>query len=323
MLIQYGTKSNIMEVSVVVCAYSMKRYDDVCEAIESVLSQTYDNIDVILVIDGNEELFERLQSEFDNQEAVTIQCNEKNRGLSYSRTRGIDLANGSVIAFLDDDAIAHPDWIEQLVHGYNETDAIAVGGRMMPKWVAGKPSYLPEEFNWLVGANYEPRLDDWTEVRNTLGSNMSFRREVFEETGGFDEQMGLQGDSQVQSEETELAMRMYDTFGQGMLYNPDAIVEHKIFQYRTKVVWLCRRAFWQGYSKQRLKQINEDGSDDAESEFLEHLLFSSMPRRISRLTRSPSLAKLQQLLMLFILTACVGLGYVYGIITYQIAVISN
>jgi len=312
-----------MEVSVVVCAYSMKRYDDVCEAIESILSQTYDNIDVILVIDGNEELFGRLQSEFANQEAVTIQCNEKNRGLSYSRTRGIDLASGSVIAFLDDDAIAHPDWIEQLLHGYNETDAIAVGGRMMPKWVAGKPSYLPEEFNWLVGANYEPRLDDWTEVRNTLGSNMSFRREVFEETGGFDEQMGLQCDSQVQSEETELAMRMYDTFGQGMLYNPDAIVEHKIFQYRTKIMWLCRRAFWQGYSKHRLKQINASGSDDAESEFLEHLLFSSMPRRISRLTRSPSLAKLQQLLMLFILTACVGLGYVYGIITYQIAMISN
>jgi glycosyltransferase involved in cell wall biosynthesis len=306
-----------MKVSVVVCAYSMERYDDVCEAVESVLAQTYEDIEIILIIDGNEALLERLQSEFGNQEATTLRCNEENKGLSYSRTRGVELATGSVIAFLDDDAIAEPDWIEELVRGYEETDAIAVGGRMVPEWIVGRPSYLPEEFNWLVGANYERRLDEWTEVRNTLGSNMSFRRDVFEETGGFDEQMGLKGDSQVQSEETELAMRMYDTFGQGMLYNPDAVVAHKVFDYRTNPRWLCRRAFWQGYSKRALKQLDVEGPGDAESEFLEHLLFSSVPRRISGLTRRPSLADIQQLLMLFLLTACVGFGYLYGIVRYQ------
>lgn len=306
-----------MKVSVVVCAYSIERYDDVCEAVESLLAQTYEDIEIILIIDGNETLFERLQSEFGNQEAVTLWCNEENKGLSYSRTRGVEQANGSVIAFLDDDAIAEPDWIEQLVRGYEESDAIAVGGRMVPEWMVGRPPYLPEEFNWLVGANYERRLNDWTEVRNTLGSNMSFRREVFEETGGFDEQMGLKGDSQVQSEETELAMRMYDTFGQGMLYNPEAVVAHKVFHYRTKPSWLCRRAFWQGYSKRALKHLDVDGPGDAESEFLEHLLFSSVPRRISELIRRPSHTGLQQLLMLFLLTGCVGFGYVYGIIRYR------
>jgi len=295
----------------------MERYDDVCEAVESVLAQTHGDIEIIIIIDGNQVLFERLQSEFADQEAVAIQCNEENKGLSYSRTRGVEQANGSVIAFLDDDAIAEPDWIEQLVRGYEESDAIAVGGRMVPEWIVGRPSYLPEEFNWLVGANYESRLDDWTEVRNTLGSNMSFRQEVFKETGGFDEQMGLKEDSQVQSEETELAMRMYDTFGRGMLYNPDAVVAHKVFEYRTKPGWLCRRAFWQGYSKRALKQLDVEGPGDAESEFLGHLLFSSVPRRIYGLIRRPSLAGLQQLLMLFLLTACVGFGYVYGIVRYQ------
>lgn len=306
-----------MKVSVVVCAYSMERYDDVCEAVESVLAQTHEDIEIILIIDGNEALFERLQSEFGNQEAVTIRCNEENEGLSYSRTRGVEIASGSVIAFLDDDATAEPDWIEELIRAYEESDAVAVGGRMVPEWIVGRPPHLPEEFNWLVGANYERRLDDWTEVRNTLGSNMSFRREVFEETGGFDEQMGLKGDSQVQSEETELAMRMYDAFGRGMLYNPDAVVAHKVFKYRTRPSWLCRRAFWQGYSKRALKQLDVDGPGDAESEFLEHLLCSSVPRRISGLIRRPSLADIQQLLMLFILTACVGLGYLYGIVRYR------
>ena len=251
-----------MKVSVVVCAYSMNRYGDVCDAVRSILDQTYDNIEIIIVVDGNLSLFEQLQSKFSDQEVVTVRCNEENMGLSYSRTQGVELASGSVVAFLDDDAIAHPDWIEQLVRGYKETDAIAVGGRMIAKWIAGRPPYLPEEFNWLIGVNYEHRLDNWTEVRNTLGSNMSFRREVFEETGGFDEQMAL----------TDLDL---------------------------------------------------DSPTDEESTFLKHLAFSSVPNRVSKFISQPSLAKLQQLLLLLVLTSCVGLGYAYGAITYWIDSVVN
>jgi glycosyltransferase involved in cell wall biosynthesis len=301
----------------------MNRYGDVCDAVRSILNQTYDNIEIIIVVDGNLSLFEQLQSKFSDQEVVTVRCNEENMGLSYSRTQGVELASGSVVAFLDDDAIAHPDWIEQLVRGYKETDAIAVGGRMIAKWIAGRPPYLPEEFNWLIGVNYEHRLDNWTEVRNTLGSNMSFRREVFEETGGFDEQMGLKGDSHIQSEETELAMRMYDAFGRGVLYNENAIVEHKIYEYRTKITWLCHRAFWQGYSKRALTDLDLDSPTDEESTFLKHLAFSSVPNRVSKFISQPSLAKLQQLLLLLVLTSCVGLGYAYGAITYWIDSVVN
>lgn len=306
-----------MKVSVVVCAYASERYDDVCDAVESVLAQTYEPIEIILVVDGNTDLFERLHSSFGDTETVHVYCNEENNGLSYSRTRGTQLADGSVIAFLDDDAVAEPDWIEELVRGYEETDSIAVGGRMVPDWVAGRPSYLPEEFYWLVGANYEKRFDHWTEVRNTLGSNMSFRATVFEEIGGFDEQVGLTADNQIQSEETELAMRMYDTFGKGMLYNAEAVVAHKIFEYRTNPLWLCRRAFWQGYSKQALNQLAVDGPDDTEAEFLRHLAVSTIPHRVSGLLRSPTLSGLQQLLMLFVLTTCVGIGFLYGKVDIQ------
>ncbi|PHQ39382.1 glycosyl transferase family A [Halorubrum persicum] len=298
-----------MKVSVVVCAYSMERYDDVCEAVESVLAQTHEDIEIILIIDGNEALFERLQSEFGNQEAVTLRCNEENKGLSYSRTQGVEQANGSVIAFLDDDAIAEPNWIEELVRGYEETDAIAVGGLMVPEWVAGRPDFLPEEFYWLIGANYEPRLEAWAEVRNTLGSNMSFRREVFEEVGGFDEQVGLKGDNQIQAEETELAMRMYDVLGKGMLYNPNAVVAHKVFDYRTEPRWLLRRAFWQGYSKRAIETLDVEGPNDPEQAFLRHLLFIAIPSRIRSFVRTAEIKEIQQIVAILLLTATVGAGY--------------
>jgi GT2 family glycosyltransferase len=303
-----------MRVSVVVCTYSPERFEDFVEAVESLRNQTYSPIEIVLVIDGNEDIFEDAKAQFDDDDTISIHCNDGNRGLSYSRTRGVESATGDVIAFMDDDAVAEPDWIEELVRGYEETDAIAVGGRMVPEWVAGKPDHLPEEFSWLVGANYEPRLEPWTEVRNTLGSNMSFRREVFDELGGFDEQVGLTADSQIQADETEFAIRMQEAFGKGMLYQPDAVVAHKIFEYRTEPLWLLKRAFWQGYSKRALANDRGPSVEENETAFLAHLGFEAVPGRIRGLIRDSTHEQFQQLVMLFFLTACVGKGYLYAML---------
>lgn len=303
-----------MRVSVVVCTYAEERYADFREAVESVLGQTYDAVEAVLVVDGNQAVFERAREEFGDRADVVLHCNEENSGLSYSRTRGVELASGEVIAFLDDDAVARENWVTELVAGYEQTDAIAVGGRMVPRWVTDRPAFLPEEFYWLIGVNYEARLEDWGEVRNTLGSNMSFRAEVFDAVGGFDEQVGLAGDNQIQAEETELAMRMYDRFGRGMLYNPEAVVAHKVFEYRTDVGWLLRRAFWQGYSKRAVEELDAEGPSSEEADFLAHLAVSSVPRRVAGLVRAPAVSKGQQLVMLVALTACVGFGYLYAVV---------
>ena len=298
-----------MQVSVVVCTHTDERFEHTVEAVESVLAGTYADVEVVVVVDGNDGLADRLSAYFAESESVILVRNEQNRGIAYSRTRGVSLSSGEVVAFLDDDAVAQPDWVAELVRGYTETDAIAVGGLMVPLWVDSKPEFLPPEFYWLVGANYEPRLADWTEIRNTMGSNMSFRRMVFEEVGGFDEQLGFHADSKIQSEETELAMRMYDAFGKGVLYNPEAVVEHKVFPYRTDVTWLLRRAYWQGYSKRALESLAVDGPRNEERAFLGHLATVSIPNRLSSLVSSPRLVTVQQLVMLLILTACVGCGY--------------
>jgi glycosyltransferase involved in cell wall biosynthesis len=299
-----------MQVSVVICVHTEDRYDDFCAAVESVLGQTHEAVEVVAVVDGNNAVCARVREEYGDSPDVRIHCNETNRGLSYSRTRGVEQASGEVIAFLDDDAVAHADWVEQLCRGYEE-GALAVGGRMVPEWVGGRPDHLPEEFSWLVGVTYEPRLADWTEVRNTMGSNISFRREVFEELGGFDEQVGLAGDANLQAEETEFCIRMGQTFGRGVLYNPEAVVAHRVFAYRTGVPWLLRRAFWQGYSKRAVETLGSDRGD-AERDFLRHLACAAVPRRLRGLAADPSIAAVQQLLMLVALTAAVGVGYLYA-----------
>lgn len=303
-----------MKVSVVIATYAPERFDDFVEAVRSIQEQTYDRVELVLVIDGNDEVCDMATQTFSEDTDLTIHCNETNEGLSYSRTKGVEEATGDVIAFLDDDAVADPDWIAELVRGYEETDAIAVGGPTVPEWMTERPPYLPEEYFWLIGANYEQRLEPWTEVRNTNGSNMSFRSEVFAEIGGFDQQFGLTSDSQIQSEETEFAIRMQETFGKGVLYHPDAVVAHKIYAYRTDPWWLCNRAFWQGYSKRKLSDQTNENIDSAESDFLKLLVTDAVPSRIRGLQDDFAMSGIQQLVMVLLLTVCVGTGYLYGVV---------
>ena len=53
-----------MKVSVVICTYSMDRYEVFCAAVDSVLEQTYDPIELVLVVDGNETVYERVVDEY-------------------------------------------------------------------------------------------------------------------------------------------------------------------------------------------------------------------------------------------------------------------
>jgi len=308
-----------VRVSVVVCEHTMDRYEDCREAAESVLAQQYEDVELVLVSDGADAVCERLRADFRDRAEVVVHCNEANVGLLESRNNGARAATGDVVAFLDDDAVAEPDWVGELVRVYEERDVVAVGGRMTPLWVAGRPGFLPEEFFWLVGVTHRGFADGPGEVRNTNGSNISFRREVFLDLGGFETDIGgRQGDANLQGGETELCARLAREYGQGVYYTPDARVGHKVFEYRTDPVWLLDRAFWQGYSKRGM-ELFVPGSTGEETAFLGDLLTRFVPRRLSSLVRSPSVAGLLQLVVLFVLTASVGAGYAYGAVKWALA----
>ena len=300
-----------MRVSVVCCTYDEAMYDTFCEAADSVLDQTYQDVELVVVIDGTQPLYERIVDEYGGRDDVVIHCNDKNRGLAASRNVGWQLASGDIVAYIDDDAVADVEWVATLVDVYETRDIDAVGGQVVPSWVAGRPWYLPEEFYWLIGVTHRGFADGPGEVRNTNGSNMSFDQEVLAELGGFDESLGRKGDAQIQAEETELCARLEQETGQGMWYQPDAKVAHKVFEYRTRLQFLFRRAFWQGYSKQKMKELLPD-SGGVERDFLGRLLKEFVRDRIRDLVHSPSLERVAQLVMLLALTGTVGLGYLYG-----------
>ncbi|MFB6227606.1 MAG: glucosyl-dolichyl phosphate glucuronosyltransferase [Halobacteriales archaeon] len=305
-----------MLVSVVLCTYAPDAYDHFTEAAESVLAQTHDDVELVVVVDGTEEVFERVQEDYGSHEDVLLHCNDVNRGLLESRNRGAELASGDVVAFIDDDAVAEDGWIEKLAAAYEAHGIVAAGGKMTAEWVAGKPAFLPEEFYWLVGVTHRGFADGEGEVRNTFGSNISFRRGVFLDLGGFDPEIGgRQGDANLQGGETELCARMHAEYGQGVYYVPDAEVAHKVFAYRTRPSWLFDRAFWQGYSKRAMETLAPDSGGE-ESDFLRKLLLEFVPGRLWRLVGNPSASGVLQLIALVAFTGTVGVGYLYGAIKW-------
>ena len=311
-----------MKVSVVVCTYSMDRYDPFSECVESVLAQAYEPLEVVLVVDGNEAVFERVQSDFGDAENVIVHCNDENRGISYSRTKGAELASGEVVAFIDDDATAAEDWVEKLVSVYEETDAIAVGGDVKPDWQTEKPEFFPEEFYWLVGCVEPGFAEDGEEVRNTYGSNISYRREEFLEVGGYDPNTGRKGDKHLQAHEAPVGIRLLEEYGKGMVFTTDAVVHHKLFDYRGDFQWLVFRSFWQGYSKRVMDLLYPNAPDD-KSEYLKQLLTHFVPNRVEDLVRSPSTVELKQLVAIFVFTGAVGFGYLYAMATPDVVEKAN
>ena len=305
-----------MLVSIIVCTHSLDNFQNLMDAIDSLLNQTHKEMELIVVVDGNHELYERIVKVYDAQEKLEVVATKDNIGLSGARNTGISAAQGDAIAFFDDDAVAEKSWVENLVNIYEELDAIAVGGKILPIWLTRRPDYLPEELDWLVGATYEGfSEEEVAEVRNTFGSNMSFKKEVFEKIGLFNERFGVARSriSCMQGEEAEFTVRMKNKLGKGIIYNPEAIVYHKIPPSRTKPRTLLRRAFYQGYSKALLKRVDLSSAVLAtEGSYLMDLLFKYIPRRIKGFFSSNSIREIKQLSFLAAIIVIVGLGFLYG-----------
>jgi glucosyl-dolichyl phosphate glucuronosyltransferase len=235
------------DISVIICAYTEERWDDLVGAVESVRRQSLPPREIIVVVDHNPSLLERVRTEIPGVVAIE---NREARGLSGARNSGILAAAGGLLAFLDEDALAAPDWLERLSAGYADPQVLGVGGAIEPVWLSGRPGWFPEEFDWVVGCTYRGLPQSATPVRNLIGCNMSFRREVFEIAGEFRSGIGRVGTRPLGCEETELCIRVNQRWPQRrLLYEPQARVRHRVPASRARWDYFRSRCYAEGLSK--------------------------------------------------------------------------
>ena len=113
-------------ISIIVPTYNVEKYIRTC--IESILAQTYRNIEVIIVNDGSTDQSLAVISDLICSHHNIKVINQKNQGLSVARNTGIDAATGKYIAFVDADDKIKPDFVSSLYQIADKTGADIVRG---------------------------------------------------------------------------------------------------------------------------------------------------------------------------------------------------
>lgn len=162
------------KVSVIIPVYNAEKY--VASALESVLAQTYQNLEILIVDDGSPDGSLEICQQFKDQR-IRIIC-QQNRGLSGSRNTGIRHAKGEYLAFLDADDIWLPQKIEKHVSHLEGSPELGVSFSF---------SKLIDELDNPLGIYQSSKIKSITPLdllcRTPIGNGSAavFRKEVFEE----------------------------------------------------------------------------------------------------------------------------------------------
>lgn len=254
-------------MAAVVCCYTMQRWDDTVAAVESLRTQQRALQRIVVVVDHNDELLARCRERWPEPATtgVTVLANEGRQGLSDGRNTGLRATDCDVVAFLDDDAAAEPDWSARLADCYANPalgDVLGAGGYIEPDWPGGAaPTWWPRSFDWVVGCSYVGLPTRRTTVRNVIGANMSLRRDVALEVGGFNPSMGRVGKTPLGGEETEMYIRAAAARpGSRVVYEPAARVRHHVTPERATLRYFVSRCYGEGLTKAALSGITRSSA---------------------------------------------------------------
>lgn len=219
MVEESGVARNILQiplVSVVVPTYNRKAM--LADTLASLAAQDYpaDRYEVIVVDDGSEDgTWEWLTKETSRWSGRLIPLRQENRGPATARNVGAMSSEADVVAFIDDDCVAEPDWLPHLCAGYTSAQVGGVGGRILGL----SPRTLIESYLTDMDVYRPPTTIDG-QIEYFLGANASCRRDIFLSLGGFSEVLRPHG-----GEELDLCLRILAA-GFQLVYAPHAVVWH-------------------------------------------------------------------------------------------------
>ena len=114
-------------ISVIVPVYNVEKYLDQC--VESIVNQTYKNLEIILVDDGSPDNCPAICDEWAKKDERIVVIHKDNGGLSSARNAGLDIAHGEYIGFVDSDDYIDSDMYEQLLNAIIDDADLSCCGR--------------------------------------------------------------------------------------------------------------------------------------------------------------------------------------------------
>ena len=241
-----------LTVTVTVATWANARWDVLCSAIAGIWAQTCPPDALIVVVDHNDVVLARARAQFAGP-STRVVASTGAQGVSGSRNTAVDLTDTDLVAFLDDDAVPEPTWLEHLVEQFAEPSVMIAGGWAEPVWETERPPWWPPDFDWVVGCSYQGQPTVATDVRNPLGCSMLIRRSVFERVGPFSSELGRVGAKPVGADETELCVRLSRADPAARVrWVPESRVRHHVTAQRATLAYFLARCEAEGRSKAAL-----------------------------------------------------------------------
>lgn len=240
-----------MQVSVIIGSYRPGKCLYRC--IKSLAKQTISPDEIIIGVDSIQDS-QHIQTE--PEIPCTFVASGKT-GVSSARNAACQQAKGDILAFIDDDATAEPDWIEQVHHVFEDPSVSCAGGPVLPVFEQGS---IPEQWYWIIGCTGISK--------RPICSNMAIRRSDFVLQGGFPENLGRIKRNLTIGEETELILNL-EAFNKKIVWEPEMVVHHWCPNHRTQLSYIISRAYNEGLGKAIIKKRH---SLEQEHMFLKHYL---------------------------------------------------
>ena len=227
-----------LSISVVIPAYNAAR--TIAPCVEACLAQDYPTVEIIVVDDGSTDDTASIVQRY-----PVRYLRQDNAGPATARNRGWRAATGEIICFTDSDCVPARDWVSRLVGGYTAQEIAGVGGTY---GIANSDRLLAT----CVHEEIVQRHLQMPRYVNYLGSfNVSYRRCVLEEVGGFDESYRT-----ASGEDNDLAYRVIKR-GHKLVFTQEASVAH----YHPTHLWrYLKQQFWHGYWRMKLYRRHSDMS---------------------------------------------------------------
>ena len=221
-----------MILSIIICSYNRASY--ISDALTSLYRQTavLNEFEVIIVdnnsTDNTKEVYAAWRQTNTNGQFTFI--SETKQGASFARNTGAAIAKGQWVCFMDDDAVATPNYVENiLTHIQNTPDAVGFGGRIIPKYIPSEPKWMSYYVSSLVGNfDYAPIPCAFENGKYPLESNMIVKKSVYDKIGGFNVNLpGVVGTLRIGGEGKELFYKIL-ALGHIIYYDPAICVHHVV-----------------------------------------------------------------------------------------------
>ncbi len=235
-----------MKLSIVICSYNRAQY--IGDALDSLYKQTtsLSDFEVMLVdnnsTDGTPEVYKSWREI--HPEGNFQYLTEHQQGASFARNTGAAHAKTGWLCFMDDDAVAFPDFVANIIkHTQEKPTIVGFGGKIIPKYIPEKPVWMSYYVSSLVGNfDYSPVPCAFKKGKYPLESNMVIKKSVFDQIGGFNTTLpGVMGTLRIGGEGKELFYKVIG-LGEEIYYDPNIIVYHVVETNKLTKEYLYRVA---------------------------------------------------------------------------------